>query len=100
MWSSGPASNGLSANSTKYHGLSSPAFGRTSRTQANAPRKGGVTKEARISTRSNRFPGRSVRDTNQLIGAAAITHKAPTVQEVHNVLAKGLRKAGSTTSCR
>jgi hypothetical protein len=77
----------------------SPAFGPPSSTHANAPMKGGVTKEARMRVRSRRLPGRSVRATSHAIGAAAITHSTPTAADVQSVVTSGFTNAGSTKRC-
>jgi hypothetical protein len=60
--------------------LSSPLLGAANNSQAIAPRKGGVTKEAVTSARMVCRAGMSVRDTSQLIGTATaqqITAKSP-----------------------
>ena len=77
-----------------------PALGPPRRTHANAPRNGGVTKEARIRIRSGRFPGRSVRETSHAIGAARATQMNPTAAEVHSVVNSGFRNDASVKNWR
>src|SRR5688572_21735064 len=98
MLTSGVASNGFTPSIQYQAWLSRPAFGPPSSTQAKAPRKGGVTKEARISVRKKRLPGRSVRATSHAIGAAHARQMTPTAAEVQSVVHSGLRKAGSFAS--
>src|SRR5712675_2333276 len=50
--------------------LRSPLFGAASNSQATAPRKGGVTKDAVTSARTVRRSGMSVRATSHPMGAA------------------------------
>ena len=78
----------------------SPAFGPPSSTQANAPRKGGVTNDASTSIRKRRFAGRSVRATSHAIGAAVATHSTPTAADVQSVVSNGFTNDASTKSCR
>ena len=69
-------------------------------THAKAPRKGGVTKEARISMRKTRLNGSSVRATSQPMGAAATTQRKPTAADVHSVVTSGFTKLASSTKWR
>jgi hypothetical protein len=62
----------------RYTLLRRPAFGPASMTQANAPRKGGVTNEAMMRPRMSRFPGRSVRAESQAMGTPMASEASPT----------------------
>src|SRR6185503_21317289 len=97
MFTSGAPSKALMPRSQYHAWFTSPALGPPSSTQAKAPRKGGVTKDARIIIRRNRLPGRSVRDTSHAIGAAQARQIAPTAADVQSVVQNGFRNSGSAT---
>ena len=58
--------------------LSRPAFGPASITQAKAPRKGGVTNDARTRPRITALAGKSVRAVSQAMGATIASEATPT----------------------
>src|ERR1700688_223387 len=78
--------------------LMSPLLGAARSSQAIAPRKGGVTKDAVTSMRTVRRNGMSVRATSQPMGAA--TRQQITLEEVAmmSVVISGSRKIGLVTS--
>jgi hypothetical protein len=78
--------------------LSSPLFGAASNSQAIAPRKGGVTKEAVTSARTVRRSGISVRATSQPIGAAKAQHMMLELVARMRVVVSGSRKLESVNS--
>src|ERR1700730_15391651 len=82
----------------RYALLSSPLLGAANSSQAIAPRKGGVTKDAVTSIRTVRRNGMSVRATSQPIGAA--TRQQMMLEEVAmmSVVISGSRKIGLVTS--
>jgi hypothetical protein len=78
--------------------LSRPLFGAANSSQATAPRKGGVTKDAVTSARTVRRSGMSVRATSQPMGAATTQQIAAELTARIKVVTSGSRKIGSVTS--
>src|ERR1700753_692143 len=78
--------------------LSKPLLGAASNSQATAPRKGGVTKEAVTSARMVCRAGMSVRDTSQLMGAATTQQTTADDTAMIAVVSSGSRKSGSENS--
>src|SRR5690349_5920285 len=80
--------------------LRRPLLGAARSSQAMAPRKGGVTKDAVTSARMVRLKGRSVRATSQPIGAATAQQTAEEHTATMNVVISGSMKAGSLNNRR
>src|SRR3954454_957665 len=90
--------NGGRSYSALYQALMRPLFGAASTSQAIAPRKGGVTNEAVISTRISRRAGMSERATIQAIGAAIKVEMQPTQVATIRVMRSGAISVGSVKS--
>src|SRR5262249_54287253 len=75
-----------------------PLLGAASNSQATAPRKGGVTKEAVTSARMVCRSGMSVRDTSQPMGAATAQQITAELTAMIAVVNSGSRKSGSENS--
>ena len=75
-----------------------PLFGAASTSQAIAPRNGGVTNDAVISTRMSPRAGMSERETIQAIGAATIVESKPTQVATMRLMRSGATNVGSVNS--
>ena len=71
--------------------LMMPLFGAARISQAMAPRKGGVTKDAVTSPRTIWRPGMSVRATIHARGVATMQERAPTHSAIVMAVTKGRR---------
>ena len=78
----------------------SPALGPASMTHAKAPRKGGVTNEARTRLRMSRLPGTSVRAVSHARGAPTATEAIPTQKASTTVFQSAFPSAGSPSALR
>ena len=77
-----------------------PAFGPASITHAKAPRKGGVTNEARTSPRIRPRPGISVRAVSHASGAPSAIDASPTQNASTIVFQRAFWSAGSAKTRR
>src|SRR5262245_3331510 len=94
MLTTGSAAPVTSRQST----LSSPALGPASITQANAPRNGGVTKEASTRLRMSPLAGTSVRAVSHASGAPTAIDATPTQNDSTTVFHSAVRSAGFCTT--
>src|SRR5215207_1184697 len=83
--------------SQRYPWVRRPLFGAARISHAMAPRKGGVTKDAVISTRTRFRPGMFVRATSQAIGAATAAEINPTLVATIRLTLSGAAKVSSVT---
>ena len=93
------SNSGSSAPVTSRHSwFSNPELGAANISQATAPTKGGVTREAITSVRSVRVSGMSVRAASQPSGAAMTQQITLTETERISVSISGSTKLGSVNS--
>jgi hypothetical protein len=78
--------------------LRRPLFGAARISQAIAPRKGGVTKDAVTMTRTKLRPGMLLRATSQAIGAATAAERRPTLVATIRLIFNGATSVSSVTS--
>src|SRR5215471_7370470 len=84
----------------RYNLFRVPALGPANNVQANAPKNGGVTKEAITSARIGFFQGRSVRVTSQASSAPMTTEITPTQKEMTIVFQIAFKKAALVKTSR
>src|SRR6266702_2111947 len=75
-----------------------PLFGAARISQAIAPRKGGVTKDAVTNARIVERSGMSVRETSQASGVATTHEASATLSAMASAVRKGETKLGSLAS--